>query len=405
MVDSRPRGSREADGSDSRPSPRVWVLADDRPGNTTQSVGLAECLAWPYEIKQLQCGPLAVLHNRLLGASLRGIERSRSSALEPPWPDLVIAAGRRTAPVALWIREQSGCRSQLVELGRKGADAAELFDLGVTPEYGRLLPHPKRMVTRAPLTRMSPEQLAEASGQWRDVLFAAGSAPRIALLVGGTSGQYLLGADVARQMGKRVAEMARAAGGSLFVSTSRRTGKAATQALEAGTGSTAHFYAWRPGAEATRNPYRGYLALADAFVVTGDSESILAEACSTGKPVYVYPLPVCRSFRLLRFFREAVVRSAQGGSGRYREASQRGRLEALCAWLISRGFVRPTRDLDLLHDSLVEEGVLRRFGSPYSPDDGALLCEVEKVAARVRQLMSEAPHFCSGGTRRSSGCV
>ena len=170
-----------------------------------------------------------------------------------------------------------------------------------------------------------------------------------------------------------------------------------TEALEAGAGSIAYFYAWRPGAEAKGNPYRGYLALADAFVVTGDSESILAEACSTGKPVYVYPLPVCRSFRLLRFFRETVVRFAQAGSGQYREASQRGGLEALCAWLISRGFVRPTRDLDLLHDSLVEEGVLRRFGSPYSPDDGALLCEVEKVAARVRRLMSgEEPSAPTG---------
>jgi len=388
MRASPSQGSPGADSGGASPLPRVWVLADDRPGNTTQSVGLAESLAWPYEIKQLRCRLFAGLHNRLLRASLRGIHRGGSSPLEPPWPALVIAAGRRTAPVALWIREQSGGRTRLVELGRKGGDAAELFDLSVIPEYGRLLPHPNRIVTRAPLTRITPELLEAASEQWRDTLVEAGAAPRIAFLVGGSSGQYWLGAEGARRMGEEVAEMARRAGGSLFVTTSRRTGEAATRALQTGLGPVACFYAWRPDADAAGNPYRGYLALADAFVITGDSESILAEACSTGSPVYVYPLPVRPSFRVLRFFRESVVRLAQAGTGSYRDAPQRKGLEAFCAWLISRGFVRPTRDLDLLHDSLVEEGVLQRFGAPYAPSDRGPLCEVEQVADRVRGLMS-----------------
>ncbi|XP_059072378.1 mitochondrial fission protein ELM1 [Cryptomeria japonica] len=35
------------------------------------------------------------------------------------------------------------------------------------------------------------------------------------------------------------------------------------------------------------NPHLGHLAWGDAFVVTADSVSMLSEACSTGKPVYV----------------------------------------------------------------------------------------------------------------------
>jgi hypothetical protein len=34
-------------------APRVWLLLDDRPGHTTQVVGLAEALGWPYETKEL----------------------------------------------------------------------------------------------------------------------------------------------------------------------------------------------------------------------------------------------------------------------------------------------------------------------------------------------------------------
>src|SRR5262249_1170230 len=38
------------------------------------------------------------------------------------------------------------------------------------------------------------------------------------------------------------------------------------------------------------NPYLAFLGLADAIIVTGDSISMLAEACATGKPVHIFDL-------------------------------------------------------------------------------------------------------------------
>ena len=38
------------------------------------------------------------------------------------------------------------------------------------------------------------------------------------------------------------------------------------------------------------NPYAGILALADAFIVTGDSIAMLSEACGTGRPVALFDL-------------------------------------------------------------------------------------------------------------------
>ncbi|CAI0391290.1 unnamed protein product, partial [Linum tenue] len=42
------------------------------------------------------------------------------------------------------------------------------------------------------------------------------------------------------------------------------------------------------------NPHMGHLAWADAFVITADSVSMLSEACSTGKPVYVIGAERCK---------------------------------------------------------------------------------------------------------------
>ena len=61
--------------------PRVWVLTDDRPGNTTQSTGLAEELGWPYERKELEFGALSALHNELVGASLSGLTAASASQI------------------------------------------------------------------------------------------------------------------------------------------------------------------------------------------------------------------------------------------------------------------------------------------------------------------------------------
>jgi hypothetical protein len=365
--------------------PSVWVLADDRPGNSTQSIGLADALGWPYEIKRLQPAVLARLHNRLLGASRAGIDAARSSPLEPPWPELVIAAGRRTAPVALWIREQSAGRTRLVELGRNGADFADLFDLAVTPRYCRLFPHPKRIETSTTLHAVSRARLAQAAESWKQRLEAA-PAPRIALLVGGSSGQYHLPPSVARQLARDVMRFAKDAGGSVFATTSRRLSRAAGDALCAALADGALVHRWKPND--TENPYLGFLALADAIVITGDSESMLAEATALGRPVYVYPLPERPSFRLLRALRAPVVARAESLPSNRRGTTrpQQG-LELFCARLIERGFVRPTRDLGRLHQDLYRRGVAKPFGAPYAAIAGAPANDLAVVAARVRALM------------------
>jgi mitochondrial fission protein ELM1 len=366
--------------------PRVWVLADDRPGNTTQSRGLADALGWGFEEKTLVMGPRAKLHNRWLGASRAGLDLAQSSPLEAPWPDLIIAAGRRTAPVARWIRAQSGGRTRLVLLGRKGGDDADLFDRVVTPSYTRLPEHPRRIQTAAPLHRITPASLDAARSRFADTLGAI-PGPRIALLVGGTSGQYRIGPRRARALGRAASEFARAAGGALLVTTSRRVSPAATNALRKATPDAALFHAWRPDDAA--NPYVGLLAYADAVIVTADSESMLAEACTTGVPVYVAELDERASFRLLARLRDAVWRrsQAQPDGPRGTPRPQRG-LERFAGRLIERGWVRPSRDLGRFHAALEQRGAIRRLTDGYDPDFvPSPITDRSHVVAELRRLM------------------
>src|SRR5690606_18174734 len=97
-----------------RPAPRAWLLLGQRAGDRAQVEAIGAALAalgWSCEPKRIVANGLFRIPNLLLGASLLSIDRRGSDALTPPWPDLVIAAGRRSVPAALWIRRQARGRA------------------------------------------------------------------------------------------------------------------------------------------------------------------------------------------------------------------------------------------------------------------------------------------------------
>ncbi len=386
-------------GSPLRQPPLVWVLGSDKPGHTTQSIGLAEALGWPYEVKQLRFRSLvARLHTWLqapfgtLGASLVGLRRDRSAALEPPWPDLVIATGWRPARVALWIARQSEGRTRVVGLGRRAGQIADIVDVAVTCAHFHLPPHPRRVETLLPLSPVTPARLAAAGERWQG-LFGALSPPRVVLLVGGSNEFYRLDAAGAMRMAAAVKAFAEQAGGVAVAVTSRRTGRAVTAALRAALGA-AQVHEWQRGR--TENPYLGYIALADALVVTGDSESMLGEAAATTKPLYVYGLPE-RRFGLRRRLNDwAVARAFARPLNRRGTIRPQQGLEYLFARAIAKGLLPPPRDLRTLHKNLFQCGVARPFGPPFDAAPRPPLHEAAAVAGEIRRRLGIAGPEAAG---------
>lgn len=280
---------------DGTPALRVWALVDPRAGTANQCLGVADALGLPYEAKSLAFTVAGRLPNVLRGASLAGLDDHSRAALVPPWPDLVIAAGRRAAPVARAIKRASG--AFLVQVMHPGYAGAGDFDLIATPRHDRRKPAPNLLEIIGAAHRISGSRLAEAAAAWRDRL-AGLAMPRIALIVGGGTRRRAFTPAMAADLAALADTMARDAGGSLLVSTSRRTGRAAADALFAGLGVPHFGFRWGDDGE---NPYMGFLATAEAIVVTGESVSMCAEACATERPVYIHapePLITAKHARL-----------------------------------------------------------------------------------------------------------
>ena len=219
--------------------------------------------------------------------------------------------------------------------------------------------------------------------------------PRIALLVGGDDSVHALDAEQARHMGGQVGTLARNAGGSVFVTTSRRTDTDAARALVDALGNvTVHSYHWSRAHTADENPYFGYLALADILIVSGESASMLAEATATGKPVLIYPLGKRGKdthrvkFLLGQGVSDWIMRRAfaRPVNRRGLERPQTG-IELFCAKLAAGGWVRPHGDITKLHDALIKRGVARYFDGDLPQGTAAPMNEATKVAERVRSLI------------------
>jgi len=277
--------------------PSVWALLDDRAGNRSQCLGVAEALGHRFLIQDLEYVAAAGLPNFFLGATFGGLTPSSRINLVPPWPDLVIAAGRRTAPIARKIKKDSGGTAKLVQIMYPGDAGAEDFDLIAAPRHDGLAPKPNILqITGAP-HRVTAEKLEQAAAEWAGK-FDHLPRPWIALVVGGSTRRRTFTPEMARELGRTASDMAVDAGGSLLVTTSRRTGDAEPALLEQ-LKAPHHLYRWGDTGD---NPYFGYLALADTVIVTGDSVSMACESSARTGPVYIYApegLPTRRHAKLL----------------------------------------------------------------------------------------------------------
>lgn len=271
-----------------RTTPLIWVLKDERPGTASQCLGVAEALGLPYEVKFLTYGALGRLPNVLLGASLSGLTSNCRFQFQPPWPDIVISAGRRAGAVARFIKRQSGGASYLAQIMYPGASVAADFDFIAVPNHDAYQASDNDYSFTGAPHSFTAQTFAEAKAAWQGT-FSAFESPRIGLIMGGATKRRKFTFDMALRLGHQVGDLMTNWEASLLMTTSPRTGEAAEAVLEglADKGEEPH-YLYRWGSDQEENPYLGILATADILVVTGDSVSMCSEACGTGKQVYIF---------------------------------------------------------------------------------------------------------------------
>ena len=370
--------------------PRVWTLTTGDPVYDRQVEELARALGWPWESRRLVLNGRRRLPNLLLRASLATVDRSASDPLAPPWPDLVLAAGRKSVPAALWIRRASGGRTRLVQIGRPRAPF-ELFDLVVATPQARLPLRDNVVPVAAPLAGLDPARVEAARAAWAERL-ARLPRPWTALYLGRGRDGYRVTAEAVGRAGALLAEELRVSGGTLLLHLDRKTPEPAAAALRAALAGLP-LVEVRAGSAHDHDARAAFLALADGVVVSADELVALAEACLAGKPTRLLDLP--RWYDRVPFGRPLVRfgRLLVGGGTTYRGTPhQQHVLGRFVDHLATRGLVNLPRDPVELHRALLARGLLTRLGGAEQPMARPKpLDDLARVADRVRRLMSEQP--------------
>ena len=248
----------------------------------SQVLGLAEATGFHLIEKRLAIRlPWAVLPPRLWLMPLHAAGH-RGEQLSPPWPDLVVACGRNAAMPALAIKQASGGNTLVAQIQNPGVGQNE-FDLFVVPEHDHI-PAAQVIVTIGAVHRVTQARLAAERGRFPAL--AAMPHPILSVLIGGRNKAYSLSRRRLGEIAESIAVILHRTGGSALVTPSRRTGDGGLSLLrDRLRGLSASI--WDGTGE---NPYFAYLALADAFLVTADSVSMISEAAATGKPIHILSL-------------------------------------------------------------------------------------------------------------------
>ena len=285
-----------------------WVISDGKPGMENQCRGIAEAMGIEPVVKRVQLRSPWRQLSPFLRVGNRFAAGPHGDPIRPPWPDLVIGSGRQSIAPLLAIKKASRGRAFTVYI-QDPQISPRHFDVVVVPRHDRLR-GANVLVTRGALHRVTPAVLAAAAAVHGPRLEPLPH-PRVAVLAGGTNAVYRLTPTIMGDVAEKLAGFARDRGAGLMVTPSRRTG-ADNEAILRARLSGPNAEVWDGNGE---NPYFAYLALADVIVCTCDSVSMVSEACSTGKPVYVIELdggsPKFRTF-LDGLYRDGIARPFTG---------------------------------------------------------------------------------------------
>lgn len=260
----------------------AWVVTDGKAGDEAPCFGLAESMGLKPQRRTVRPrGLFAALAPR---GPIDPAERpgAAGSPIAPPYPDVLIASGRRAVPYLRHVRRASEGRTFTIFLKnpRMSSRVADVIWVAAHDS----LRGANVIVSLAAPHLVSAEALRGAR-EAPDPRIAALPAPRMALLLGGDSRHHAF-TEKDRRTLVGVVESMILSGASVMITASRRTPKAMIDAVKREIADTPkRAFLWTGGED---NPYVQMLAHAQTIVVTADSTNMVGEACATAAPVMVY---------------------------------------------------------------------------------------------------------------------
>jgi KDO2-lipid IV(A) lauroyltransferase len=411
------------------PARRVVVLSDGKRGHVKQSLAVVRAMTQVregvahevLEVRYRRFGrPLAMALAWLApgwGAS-RGL---RWTLTAPAWrqigaayADVVVSTGSSTAPINRLLTRR--LRAKSVVVMTPAPLPATAFDLSFIPAHDRPPRHPRVIETPGALSLIDAATVAQerqaltrharfrGAGMGTEMEPGAGAGtgaavapdagdradadglarrPVVAVFLGGDTPEYTLPAEWAEALARQVLDACEALDARCLVTGSRRTPEPAERRLDALLDAHPRCALWlRASRDHLNGTLEGMLGWATVTVVTGESISMVSEACAAGGPVLVVEPPL----------RDRSARGQTSGRPEARSGT-RTKAQRFLSTLEARGLARRV-DVDALGAAIREAvaaqsvDAVRSAGTGAGADSAASIATRDAMAATVREAVA-----------------
>jgi mitochondrial fission protein ELM1 len=280
--------------------PSIWCVADGRAGIVNQTLALKAALDEPDRAARLahvrsaahRDTPLILqpqgwqlwLRPDLWPAPMAALQAEQRDLLKAPWPDVWIAAGRRSIPYSRLVKKLSGGATLVVQTQNPKV-SLDSFDLVIPPEHDGVSGANVFPILGPPVW-FSRQRVKDAHDRFANLKSAPGQ--KVLVSIGGDSKNHRMSeANIASIEGaiQRLAE-----GRSFWITVSRRTPEQARVRFRRLASTLPNAVFWETEERDGPNPYVAFLSMCDVALVTCESANMIADPAFFGKPIYLMKL-------------------------------------------------------------------------------------------------------------------
>lgn len=267
--------------ADGQTAPLVWVVTEGIAGTENQCIAVAQALNLSPIIKRVQLRQPWKLLSPYIGFENR--MTFTGDSLNEPWPDIVLAGGRKAIAACRYIKRQSRNKTKIIFFQNPRISTSE-FDLVVAPHHDGLS-GANVIVSKATPTKFNVSMIEKIKSETQSP-FPQGHGLSIAVIIGGG----IAGRDMPLTEQKIILDLcqkfASDINNKIMIIGSRRTPHNLVSSIRSITQHHNHIVTWFPD-DQKDNPYTSAIAHADIVMVTADSPSMISDAASAGRSTYV----------------------------------------------------------------------------------------------------------------------
>ena len=254
-----------------------WILSDNLIGHEKQSISLAEKININYKI--IKTKKLNFFERNLIDF----FNLKKTSFFKEPWPKYIISCGKNTAYYSKLIKKKTDQRIFSIFIQKPPINIKN-FDVVVVPKHDNCKGE-NIIETNGSLTKINLKYINNIKKSKKNNL---SKKKFITVLIGGNSRHHKITKKILEKIVDKLNQIQNIYKINVLMLFSRRTESNDVLFLKKNLSHT-NFTFIEPNSN--KISYLDAIAFAKAIIVTSDSVSMVTEACSSGKPVYIIDIP------------------------------------------------------------------------------------------------------------------